>query len=198
MANIMANNMASTTPDTSPALSSLLSRLLALNASLIAEQNEHDSADNQQLARVYWNDSVYQARNELAILINNLPFHAIIITIMRPILLPFAWNYRPPTAAEELQLAEIWAVPSAQREELFAELNKQHDSYKEIEEVVRLAWLVKEIYDRLFEENITRSTNMNTNEWQAKLLEDGIINADDVKIMDDFHKKSCILSNDVC
>ncbi len=217
--NNMANIMANTTPDTTPSLSGLLGRLLALNASLIAEQSEdnseHNSADNQQLARVYWNDSVYQARNELAILINNLPCHAIIITIMRPLLLPFAWNYRPPTAAEEFQLAEIWAVPSVQREELFAELNKQHNSYKEVEEVVRLAWLVKEIYDRLFEENINYPINtpintplnasplntpraMNTNEWQAKLLEDGIINADDVKIMDDFHKKSYILSNDVC
>ena len=208
---VIKRTSANTTPDTTPTLSSLLSRLLALNASLIAEQSEHNSENNQQLARVYWNDSVYQARNELAILINNLPCHAIIITIMRPLLLPFAWNYRPPTAAEEFQLAEIWAVPSAQREELFAELNKQHNSYKEIEEVVRLAWLVKEIYDRLFEENINSPINtplntsplntpraMNTNEWQAKLLEDGIINADDVKIMDDFHKKSCILSNDVC
>ena len=201
-----ANIMASTTPDTTPSLSSLLSRLLALNASLLAEQSEHNSEDNQKLARVYWNDSVYQARNELAILINNLPCHAIIITIMRPLLLSFAWNYRPPTVSEEFQLAEIWAVPSAQREELFAELNKQHNSYKEVEEVVRLAWLVKEIYDRLFEENITHPINtpintpraMNTNEWQAKLLEDGIINADDIKIMDDFHKKSCIISNDVC
>ena len=103
-----------------------------------------------------------------------------------------------PSDAEYHQIVNYYSIPSQQRNAFFAEIETASPRLQEMEELVKVAWLVKEIYDSLegkgYASLDVRSKNLTTKQWYDELLKAHLINNDDIKILNNFNKKFALMS----
>lgn len=135
-----------------------------------------------------WKNTIATAQEEVINLLTGL--HPAARFLLCWAMFPLGKNYTRRTSTEDAQLAERLMVPSREREEMFRDINKQAGAHQEAEELLKLAWLVKDIYTGLREKNFHRPWRMTELDWYQDLHDQRHINANDMKIMRDFYLKA--------
>ena len=139
-----------------------------------------------------------QLTNSLNSLTKDSPSPLSILPFIAKALLLLSPRYKVPSDAEYYQIVNYYSIPSQQRNDFFAEIETASPRLQEMEELVKMAWLVKEIYDSLedkgYASSDVRSKNLTTKQWHDELLKAHLINNDDIKILNDFNKKFALIS----
>ncbi|MCH9664727.1 MAG: hypothetical protein K0U41_02635, partial [Gammaproteobacteria bacterium] len=139
-----------------------------------------------------------QLINSLNSLTKDSPSPLSILPFIAKALLLLSPRYKVPSDAEYYQIVNYYSIPSQQRNDFFAEIETASPRLQEMEELVKMAWLVKEIYDSLedkgYASSDVRSKNLTTKQWHDELLKAHLINNDDIKILNDFNKKFAPIS----
>lgn len=139
-----------------------------------------------------------QLVNSLNSLTKDSPSPLSILPLIAKALLSLSPRYKVPSDAEYHQIVNYYSIPSQQRNAFFAEIETASPRLQEMEELVKVAWLVKEIYDSLegkgYASLDVRSKHLTTKQWYDELLKAHLINNDDIKILNDFNKKFALMS----
>ena len=105
-----------------------------------------------------------------------------------------SWGYSNSTEKEDWQVAENACIPSMERNDFLDEINSGNARIEEIEEIVKLSWLVREIFSSLDRDEgfgiHNRPPNMTNSKWYEEMSKAGIITKKDNEILQSFHKKA--------
>ncbi|MBE8182057.1 MAG: acyl-CoA dehydrogenase family protein [Candidatus Portiera sp.] len=131
---------------------------------------------------------LYQAFRSLA---QDSPMPVSILPWLANILLSLSPSHRLRSSGEDYQIINYSSIPSQERNDFFAEIELTSPPFAELEEQVKLSWLVREIYSNLEGEGYSyldpSAKNLTLNEWHVELLKAELITREDHKILEDFH-----------
>ena len=139
-----------------------------------------------------WKTALHLCQYELKRLLVNRPGNWFFTNCLNWTVFPWGRNYDRPSVVEERSLAEKLMIPSQERQDLFEIMDTQARSFVAGEEMIKLAWLVKDIYADLRAKSLRRPWSSGELEWYKELCVEQQISPQDLKIMNRFYKQAML------
>lgn len=140
-----------------------------------------------------WKTALHLCQYEINRLLMNRQGNPFLKALVNWIVFPWGRNYDRPTAAEERDLAERLIIPSQYRQDLFISMNMEDEDVAVDEEMIKLAWLVKDIYGDLRDKGLQRPWSSSELDWYKELCAERRIKPQDLKIMTKFYQQAQLL-----
>ena len=137
-----------------------------------------------------WKTAVSLSQQEIVRLLSSLALPPFLRLLLRWTIFPWGRNYSARTEEEDASLATGLMVPSQERETLFRLMDKHSADYQDAQELLKLSWLVRDIYAAIKEKKLTRPWSMDELSWYKDLCKSKHISAKDVQIMSDFYSRA--------
>lgn len=141
--------------------------------------------------RYIWTDISHKTKLQISCAMASLPYKSsLAITMSKFItqaILALSWGYKQPNQRYDWHLSQSCSIPSKERQDFFQEL--EYD--KTAEELVKISWLVREIYDswQASSPSMTKPPTMTYRQWYDELTAASMISPQDAEILNDFDNK---------